>query len=58
MDIALSLAHAGRSVPLFPKERLNINEAIFTYGGTRQALWDARENEIFGVKVKNHSLTS
>jgi len=36
MDISLSLAYAGRSVPLFPNNRHNINDALFIDGGNRQ----------------------
>ncbi|WP_211703831.1 hypothetical protein [Paraburkholderia aspalathi] len=38
-DISHSLAHAGRSVPLFLKNRLKFNDAFFTTGDTRQLLW-------------------
>jgi hypothetical protein len=37
-DISLSLARAGRSVPLFLKNRLKFNDAFFNNGDTRHVL--------------------
>ena len=43
-DISLSLARAGRSMPLFVKNRLKFNDAFFINGDTRQ-LSRATESE-------------
>lgn len=40
-DISLSVARAGRSVPLFLKYRLKFNDAFFINGDTRQAFFAA-----------------